>query len=180
MRLPTGLAVALALSGALATASQGATIPHSVIGSGATDATGSDRRLQGTVGQTAVGSSTGPSHASAHGFWTFGPPATTAVDPREGDLSSPTTIEFSAPTPNPSHGALAFTIGLPQAATVSLQVADVRGRLVAPPTSWSLTAGRHRIAFDPARNAEVVAGIYFARLVVDGQMEGVRRFVRVR
>ncbi|MEP7027042.1 MAG: hypothetical protein ABI960_00465 [Candidatus Eisenbacteria bacterium] len=102
------------------------------------------------------------------------------MDPPGGVLAPPSAIEFGAPSPNPSHGELAFVVGLPQAARVSLLVADVRGRVVSPPTSWSLGAGRHRVAFDPAGNAGIAAGIYFARLIVDGRVEGLQRFVRVR
>jgi hypothetical protein len=156
----------------LAVEATGATIPRSVIGSGATTAAGSGRVLRGTVGQPVVGASASPARAATHGFWAFGAPTTTAVD-LSGSVS---TIEFGAPTPNPSHGALAFVIGLPKAATVSLLVADVRGRVVSAPTSRALGAGRHRVAFDPAADA----GIYFARLVVDGRVVGVQRFVRVR
>jgi hypothetical protein len=92
--------------------------------------------------------------------------------------AAPSAIEFGAPSPNPSHGGLAFTVGLPKAAMVSLLVADVRGRVVSPPTLIALGVGRHRVAFDPA--GDVAAGVYFARLVVDGRVEGVQRFVRVR
>ncbi len=180
LRVWAGLAVGVTLSGVLAAEAPGATIPRSVIGSGATTATGSGRLLRGTVGQPVVGASASPAHAAAHGFWTFRAPGTTSVDPPGGVLAPPSTIEFGAPSPNPSHGALAFVVGLPQAATVSLLVADVRGRVVSPPTSWSLGAGRHRVAFDPAGDAGIASGIYFARLIVNGRVEGLQRFVRVR
>jgi hypothetical protein len=179
-RVLAGFVMAITLGGAVAADASGATIPRSVIGSGATTATGSGRVLQGTVGQPVVGGSASPARAAAHGFWTFGPPTTTSVDPSGGGLASPSVIEFGTPTPNPSHGALAFVVGLPRAATVSLLVADVRGRVVSPPTSQALDAGRHRVGFDPAGDARIASGIYFARLIVDGRVEGVQRFVRIR
>lgn len=179
-RLWVRLAVGVTLSGVLAGEAPGATIPRSVIGSGATTTTGSGRLLRGTVGQPVVGASSAPVHAALHGFWTFNAPTTTSVDPPGGALAPPSAIEFGAPSPNPSHGALAFVVGLPKAATVSLLVADVRGRVVSPPTSWALDAGRHRVAFDPAGDARIASGIYFARLIVDGRVEGMQRFVRVR
>lgn len=172
----TLLRVAVVMSCVLVSKAAGATIPRSVIGSGATIASGSGRLLRGTVGQPVVGASSAPAHAATHGFWTFRAPTTTAVDAS----APPSVIEFGAPSPNPSHGALAFTVGLPKAATVSLLVADVRGRVVSPPTSIALGAGRHRVAFDATGGAGIAAGVYFARLVVDGRVEGVQRFVRVR
>jgi hypothetical protein len=180
VRRLTGLALVLVLGSAMAVDAPAATVSRSVIGSGATDATSAGRRLQGTVGQTAVGSSAAATLAAAHGFWTFGVPRTTAVDPRGETLSPPGVIEFGPPSPNPSSGELAFTVGLPHAATASILVSDVRGRAVSPAASWALAAGRHRVVFDPARDATVPAGIYFARLVVDGRVEGVQRFVRMR
>jgi hypothetical protein len=97
-----------------------------------------------------------------------------------GGLLAPSAIEFGAPSPNPSHRSLAFMVGLPKAGTVSLVVADVRGRVVAPPTCSALGAGRHLVAFDPTGDARIASGIYFARLIVDGRVEGLQRFVRVR
>jgi hypothetical protein len=178
MRRWLGLAIAIALS-VVATESPGDTVPRSVLGSGATTATGSGRQLQGTAGQVAVGASGANALSISHGFWAIGTPQVVAVDPAVGALP-PSGIEFGAPTPNPSRGALAFTVGLPHAARVALLLVDVQGRAVAPADSRLLTAGRHRLVFDPARGADLASGIYFARLSVNGRVEATRRFVRVR
>ncbi len=181
-RLWAGLALILTvtLSGAAAAEAPGATITRAVIASGATTVTGSGRLLMGTVGQAVIGASAAPAHAAAHGFWTFRAPEATAVDPPGGVLTPPTAIEFAAPTPNPSHGALAFVVGLPRPAVVSLLVLDLQGRAVSTDAARSLAAGRHRLVFDPASEARVASGIYFARLLVDGHVEGVQKFVRIR
>ena len=63
---------------------------------------------------------------------------------------------------------------------MELQVLDVHGRATAPLASRTLAAGRHRLALEPAGDAPLGPGIYFARLIVDGKAAAMRKFVRVR
>lgn len=180
MRRWAALGVVIALSGTPAAEVVGATVSRSVVGSGATLATGSSRRLLGTTGQAVVGSSAAPAHAASHGFWAFRALRTASVDPPGGALPPPSAIELGTPTPNPSRGPLAFAVGLPHPATVALLVLDVQGRTVSIAAARPLAAGRHALVFDPARDVPSAPGIYFARLIVDGKVEATRRFVRVR
>jgi hypothetical protein len=180
MRRWAGLALAITLSGVVAAEAPGATASRSVVGSGATTASGGGRRLLGTAGQAVVGASAAPAHAASHGFWTFWAPQTASVDPPGNALPPPFAIEFGAPTPNPSRGELAFAVGLPHPATVALLVLDVQGRTVSSTATRPLAMGRHRLVFNPAGDAPIAPGIYFARLLVDGHVEAMQRFVRVR
>ncbi len=154
----------------------GELIPRSVVGSGATGATGNGLLLRGTLAQPAVGTSQSATLIARHGFWSYAAAAVLAVD---SSVGPPSSLEFSA-SPNPSRGALTFDLGLPRAAAVELSILDVQGRAVVPRASRVLAAGRHRLAFDRSSDTALGPGIYFARLVVDGKPATTRRFVRVR
>lgn len=180
MRWWAGLVMTIALGGGVAAEARGATVARSVVGSGATTASGSGRWLLGTAGQTVVGASAAPTYAASHGFWAFWAPQTASVDSPGSTLPPPIAVEFGAPTPNPSRGELTFAVGLPRPATVALLVLDVQGRTVSPAAPRPLAAGRHRLVFHPAHDAPIAPGIYFARLIVDGHALGMRRLVRVR
>jgi hypothetical protein len=68
--------------------------------------------------------------------------------------------------PNPFNPRTEFTFRLAQASDVRLTVHDARGREVAALAAQTLPAGQHAISWDAA---DVAAGVYVGRLVVDGQ-----------
>jgi plastocyanin len=77
------------------------------------------------------------------------------------------------PAPNPTRGALAFAIGLPRSAPVSLAVHDLAGRRVAQIHDGPLPAGEHPFRWD-GRGADgrlVESGRYFIRLEAGGVRE---------
>ena len=158
----------------------GELVPRSVMSSGATSASGVGMQLAGTVGQLVVGTSAAPGLAAGHGFWSFIAPPVLAIDPTSGPRQLPAAVEFGAPMPNPSRGTVAFDLGLPRAARVELRVVDLQGRAVAAPAMRSLAAGRHRLVLTTAGDAAMGPGVYFTRLLVDGQVSGIQRFVRIR
>lgn len=91
--------------------------------------------------------------------------AVSAVDdpPTPGDR---TTGGFlSAPTPNPTTGALSFSLGVPEAGRVSVALFDVRGRRVRALCDGELTAGPAEFAWDGRDDGgtRVAAGVYFLR-----------------
>ncbi len=73
--------------------------------------------------------------------------------------------------PNPFNPKTQIVFALPQAAEVDLAVYDVRGRRLATLIHQGLTPGHHTVAWygtdDTGR--QVSSGIYFYRLVADGQ-----------
>jgi hypothetical protein len=87
-----------------------------------------------------------------------------------------------APTPNPFQGRTALAYDLPRQGHVTLNLYDVRGRLVRSLVSGAVQdAGRHTVEWD-GRNvagAAAGAGLYFGRLDAGGE-SSVRRVVRVR
>ena len=123
---------------------------------------------------TLVHSTAGTSWADpAPGAWTW---KLTAVD-AHGNESAPATVSatvgvgdaplafaLEAARPNPMAGSsrLAVSFALPVEAPASLELVDVRGRVIASRAVGALGAGRHRIELAPART--LPAGIYLVRL----------------
>ncbi|NOT32725.1 MAG: hypothetical protein HOP12_01000 [Candidatus Eisenbacteria bacterium] len=88
--------------------------------------------------------------------------------------SSGRALQFSSPG-SPSR-SLAFALELPEAAQVTIELFDVRGRRLTTLQDGSLSAGQHR--FDANAPSTAGAGLYFARAVVRGGHETVVRTVR--
>lgn len=74
---------------------------------------------------------------------------------------------------------MSFALALPKAAEVRLVIFDVRGRQVAEPVRDRLDPGRYRLQWDAPGGVREHAGVYFARLLIDGRVEGERRVVIV-
>jgi len=83
--------------------------------------------------------------------------------------------------PNPARGAMRFTLELPDAAEVRVEVFDLDGRRVRMLSPGRLPAGSRSLAWDgtDAFGARVAPGIYFNRVQVGGQAV-TRRFVVLR
>ena len=77
----------------------------------------------------------------------------------------PRLLALSPPLPNPSAGAVAFTLDLPRAGPVEFTVGDLLGRRVWEAPARALGAGRWTLVW-PAREAP--AGLYFARIKAAG------------
>lgn len=85
-------------------------------------------------------------------------------------------VALSGAFPNPARGTVAFSLDLPAAANVEWSVFDLQGRRLGGGTGWR-PAGRSLVSWNEGRG--IVAGVRFARFVVDGQTMA-RRFVTVR
>jgi hypothetical protein len=87
-------------------------------------------------------------------------------------VSLPAELSFAAPRPNPSMGPMTLRFALPREADVQLAIFDVTGRKVKDVAMGRAQAGVHDVAWDlsDARHQPVARGVYFARLIVDGQM----------
>lgn len=157
-----------------------------VVGQGATPAAGiaaGSYRMLGTLGQPVVGVSGGTNDIVCHGYWCFGGARVVDVPPGGPGgpgtpAALPTKLEFGAPMPNPTRDAAAFSLALPAAARVELSVHDVTGRLLDRAEPVDLAAGVHRVRW--TGGGRLAAGLYFARLRVDGRVVGERRVVVVR
>ena len=85
-------------------------------------------------------------------------------------------VELGPARPNPFTDVTTFALNLPEEADVDLAIHDLAGRHVATLFHGRLPAGRRDVAW---RAEEARAGMYFARLVVNGQVH-LRRVVLVR
>lgn len=177
IHLVTVALAAVLLAAAPAAAEQ---LRGGVLANGGTAGANASYSLLGTLGQPAVGGSLNAGFFLCSGFWCFGGSRVVAVDPPPigpppGAL--PGELSFSAPAPNPTRGVTRFALGLPEPATVTFAVYDVAGRQIGEPVSRAFEAGWHQLFWQGAADH---AGVYFARLVVDGRVRGERRIVLVR
>jgi FlgD Ig-like domain len=144
----------------------------------AAGAGGGGMTLRATLGQPMVGRASSPQYGGTSGYWPGGGTVTVSIEPPpEGQDVQPGRIEFAAPSPNPSPGAVAFRIALPHAAHVRVLVLDIQGRLVARIDQGTLAAGRYRIDWD---GRGLAGGVYLTQLQVDGSMAATRRWVLIR
>jgi len=80
---------------------------------------------------------------------------------------------FFGAVPNPFNPATSLHFSLPRESHVDLEVYDVAGRLVRTLVSESRPAGPNEVHWNGKDNAghDIASGTYFARLVVDEQVE---------
>jgi hypothetical protein len=90
-------------------------------------------------------------------------------------------LEFRGARPNPSSGVTTLAFSQSRAGRASLVVIDLAGRRIRTLADGIQSAGPHEAAWDgrDARGALLPAGLYWARLEVDGA-SAVRRVVRIR
>ncbi|MCD4690850.1 S8 family serine peptidase [bacterium] len=83
-----------------------------------------------------------------------------------------TTIFFGA-VPNPFNPMTSLHFSIPRESRVDLKIYDVAGRLVREVVSGSRPAGPNEVRWDGRDSAgqEIASGTYFARLIVDEQVE---------
>ena len=84
-------------------------------------------------------------------------------------------LESVRPNPSRSGSAMRLPLTLPDSGPASLQLVDVRGRLVATREVGSLGAGRHVV--DLATGLELRAGVYLVRLTQGGLQRTTRAVV---
>ena len=92
----------------------------------------------------------------------------------------PQQLSFGSPFPNPARGQVNFELALPKSAEVRLYVYDARGRSVGVPYNETLEAGWHKLRWGGHGHGHIRSGVYFARLLVDGELKGERRMVIVQ
>jgi hypothetical protein len=85
--------------------------------------------------------------------------------------SAPARVSFARPSPNPVHGRLTLRFALPRETLMRMTIYDAAGRRVRELASGARPAGEQAIAWDLRDEGghAVRAGLYFARLAVDGQ-----------
>jgi len=88
------------------------------------------------------------------------------------DPTAPAGIAFAPPSPNPALGPVTLRFALPREAPVRLGIYDVGGRRVRELASGTQTMGEHALVWDLRDDSghAVVAGLYFARLELEGRV----------
>jgi hypothetical protein len=101
-------------------------------------------------------------------------PVATALAPPAARLA------LAVPRPNPSRGAVRFSLELPQASALDLSIYDATGRRVRVLCDEPRAAGEHQFAWDgaDARGRRVAPGAYFLRAAAGGAIE-TRRLIRI-
>lgn len=98
-------------------------------------------------------------------------------DPSAADLVLPGQYSLSDNYPDPFNPNTRFTVRLPKAALVELEIFNTLGQMVANPVQTVLTAGQHTIEWHANQTKSGVpaaSGVYFYRLKFkDAQREGV-------
>lgn len=87
----------------------------------------------------------------------------------------PARLALSAARPNPSAGRATFAVALPASGDVDLAIYDLAGRRVATLWRGTLAAGEREFAWD---GTQAKSGVYFARLVVNGEVRSTRVVLR--
>lgn len=159
-----------------------AQLARNVVGSGGGVHTSPSFLLKGTVGQPVVGASIGVRASASHGFWARGGAAVLDVDDPPGGRPSvlPVALELGPAFPNPSRHGTRFRLALPSDSRIRFGVFDLQGRAAGDLVDRELSAGWHDLAWAPPRGAANPAGVYFARLVVDGRLVASQRVVVTR
>jgi hypothetical protein len=80
-------------------------------------------------------------------------------------------LSFSRPMPNPAAGSTRFTLSLPSALDVRVEVFDVTGRRIRTLAEGNFGSGRHDVAWDlrDDHGNRVDAGMFMVRALAGGQ-----------
>lgn len=112
------------------------------------------------------------------GYYNVPPETVASVFEPVGDRAVSATARIAGVSPNPFNPSTLVTLEMPQAATATLAVHDMGGRLVRTLHNGVLDAGRHVIAWDGADESgtPMASGIYMVRLMTS---DGAQRMVKV-
>jgi trimeric autotransporter adhesin len=121
------------------------------------------------------------SQAGGQMSWHVGRWTTAASGVPTGDDPARLAFRLPPPVPNPSTGEVSVSFSLPQPASGSLRIYDIRGRLVTTLAQGTLAAGRSALAWDgrAADGTAVASGVYWAVLDADGR-RAATRLVRLK
>jgi hypothetical protein len=137
-------------------------IRSSVIGSGATVASGGGFGIAGTIGQPVIGRVTGSSGAASQGFWYTYPGAVISGVQIEHTGGTANTLELLPNVPNPFSSSTELRVMLPTSGNVSLKIYDALGREKMTLIDGYHMAGTIRVHLGAE---DLESGHYTARLV---------------
>lgn len=115
---------------------------------------------------------------------------TTVLDGRDpGDID--TDVESGRPVngdrglffsinPNPARGSSRIAFDLKKPGRVELEVFNASGRMVSKVPAKSYPSGASTVTWDGASAGDLPDGVYFVRMLVNGDEAGTRKFVMIR
>ena len=134
-------------------------ISSSVFGNGGALVSGGNYSMDGTAGQTEVGTTSSASDVNDIGFWYLDNNAVTGVQSRPDVI--PSDFELDQNYPNPFNPTTDIKYQISAVSNVTLKVYDILGREVATLANGKENAGSYSVTFDGSRLA---SGVYFYRL----------------
>ena len=172
-RYPTPL-LAAALLFLSAPAYAQTALERSIIAAGGHEISGPTYSVRSTFGQPAVGAVSGATYGVQLGYQ-HGPLTIPTAIP-DTDLLAPKHYRLDQNFPNPFNPTTTIAFDLPRAGRVSLDVFDVRGRIVVRLIERDMNAGRHKTEFDASN---IASGVYFYRLQA-GDFEQTRKLILMK
>jgi Rhamnogalacturonan lyase family 11, C-terminal domain/Rhamnogalacturonan I lyases beta-sheet domain/Secretion system C-terminal sorting domain len=105
------------------------------------------------------------------------PMAITSVEGKDGEGNIPTDFQLYQNYPNPFNPQTTISFALPQAAHVSINIYDIKGRLVSTLLNKKYQAGIHEIQFD---GKNLASGVYSVqtKMVSSDNQSGVHLFTK--
>ena len=96
--------------------------------------------------------------------------------------ATPSILALHGPAPNPARSRTLIAVDLPEGSDVSLEVFDVRGRVVRTLVREHRDAGRHAITWDRRTDAGTLAsaGVYYVRMKTSTQTQSARLVLTAR
>ncbi len=89
----------------------------------------------------------------------------------------PTAFCLDPVYPNPFNPVTTISVTLPRPASLTVQVFDIQGRVVATLADGSFAAGTHALTFD---GSSLASGIYFVRATVPGHLSQIRKMTLLK
>lgn len=155
------------------------TIERSVIGATGGTVTGGPFRLNFTIGQSVVGTQSGPDAKLNSGFWWE--VSTTAVDIQTEPLPTRFALNPSQPNPFTTQTMVRFAIPVGSDVPIFLGVYDLNGRLVRELVRNRQSPGQYSITWNGTDDDGrlLSAGVYFVRFQAPNILQH-RRVVMLR
>ena len=133
-------------------------MPRSVVANGGGALEGAGYVISGsTVGQAAIGFTSGPSNIHQIGFWYGGE----LLTPAEEETLPVRTYELRQNYPNPFNPLTTLEFSVPMRSRVTVRLYDVTGREVMTLVDEDLDPGRHQVVMDAEG---LSSGVYYYRM----------------
>jgi hypothetical protein len=140
-------------------------LEKSVLANGGGPMTSATFSLNGTIGQAAIGLTTGPTFSHGVGFWYPTQPTPGGVEVVPGYTAGGNTLMQNFP--NPFKGSTTIRFTLAHRADIVLKVFSMPGQEIAELASGSFDAGDHDVVL---ADQQLSSGTYFYQLQVDNHI----------